>query len=87
MFQQLMSEKFNPTFWASLSVREALAYDYKQFETAGFPFGAASVLLPIAGAFPTACADRRPCFLFGETSSLYPCCQTSCAMVLLRLKA
>lgn len=42
LFTALQGEKFNPDFWASLSVGECLAYDYKVFTSAAAEAGAAS---------------------------------------------
>jgi exopolyphosphatase len=48
-FDSLQNAKFDPSFWKSLSVRDALRLDYKRFSTenSGKSFGVATVLLPM----------------------------------------
>lgn len=49
-----MDSKFDATFWASLTARQALSYDYKDVVVAAEPaplrVGMSSVLTPVAGA-------------------------------------
>ena len=47
LFQRLVGAKFNPRWWASLSVGECLRYDYKQGESGGKVFGISAILLRI----------------------------------------
>ena len=47
LFQRLVGAKFNPEWWASLSVGECLRYDYKQGESGGKVFGISAILLKI----------------------------------------
>ena len=45
LYTRLSESKFDTDFWKSLSVRDALRLDYKQFESSQHVFGSSSILL------------------------------------------
>lgn len=47
LYNYLSDAKFDPTFWKSLSVKDALRLDYKRFHSKTSIFGISSVLMPI----------------------------------------
>jgi exopolyphosphatase len=47
LFHVLQDAKYDPTFWASMSVHDALRYDFKDFEYRDGIFGISAVLMPL----------------------------------------
>ena len=44
LFERLKNAKYDPVFWSSLSLQDALDYDYKVFSMSSYQFGWSAVL-------------------------------------------
>ena len=51
LFNVLQGAKYDKGFWKSLSVRDALRYDYKEYSSCGQTFGVSTVLMPLRAFF------------------------------------
>jgi exopolyphosphatase len=51
LFNVLQGAKYDKDFWKSLSVRDALRYDYKEYSSCGQTFGVSTVLMPLRPFF------------------------------------
>jgi len=51
VFSLLQDAKYDSAFWKSLSVRDALRYDYKEFSHGNHSFGVSTVLMPLKDFF------------------------------------
>ena len=47
LFERLKNAKYDPIFWSSLSLQDALDYDYKVFTMGSYQFGWSAILTPL----------------------------------------
>lgn len=48
LFEQLANAKYDPTFWSSISLRDALEYDYKEFKMGTYHIGWSAILTSLS---------------------------------------